>query len=187
LPFKATVRLISLEDVFISVVDQARQRGLMCQWIRGQLVIVRPKRIIAQALKELTQLGRDRLTLALALVLPLIQLLFGFAVSLDVNNINLAIQDLISRPLAASPSSAPTSSGWLPRDLKSRVTTNQGKVAAGLIVPAEPWTFLGAGVKPVQILVDGTDANTANLVRAMPGRLPMPLWRICAQAVIRPP
>jgi len=28
LPFKATVRLISLEDVFISVVDQARQRGL---------------------------------------------------------------------------------------------------------------------------------------------------------------
>jgi len=98
----------------------------MCQWIRGQLVIVRPKRTLP-TLKELTQLGRDRLTLALALVLP-IQLLFGFAVSLDVNNINLAIQDLISRPLAAStlpPSSAPTSSGWLPRDLKSRVTTTR--------------------------------------------------------------
>jgi len=55
--------------------------------------MVRPKRILAQTVKELTQLGRDRLTLALALGLPLILLLlFGFAVSLDVNKINFAIQ-----------------------------------------------------------------------------------------------
>jgi len=80
------------------------------------------KRILAQTVKELTQLGRDRLTLALALGLPLILLLlFGFAVSLDVNKINFAIQDLIRLQVASilPPLSAPTSSSWLLLDQKS--------------------------------------------------------------------
>jgi len=84
----------SLEDVFISVVEQAQQRGH--RWITSEernchgttnAFLPRPSKT--------AQLGRDRLTLALALGLPLILLLlFGFAVSLDVNKINFAIQDL---------------------------------------------------------------------------------------------
>ena len=61
---------------------------------------MRIKRVIAQTIKELTQLGRDRLTLVLALGLPLaLLLLFGFAVSLEVNLINIAIQDLDRTPI----------------------------------------------------------------------------------------
>lgn len=137
------------------------------------MVIVRPKRIIAQTLKDLTQLGRDRLTLTLALVLPLVMLLlFGFAVSLEVNNINFAIQDL---------DRTPTSREYIAtfeRTNQFRIVAQgptvdvsrlleRGKAAAGLIIPPEFSRDLQRRDREaqVQILVDGTDSNTANIVR----------------------
>ncbi len=57
------------------------------------------KRIIAQARKEITQVRRDRLTLALALVLPLILLaLMGTAISLSVTDLPIVVQDLDKTP-----------------------------------------------------------------------------------------
>ncbi len=42
------------------------------------------KRILAQCVKELVQFRRDRLTLALAFLLPLLTLfIFGFAIRLE--------------------------------------------------------------------------------------------------------
>ena len=61
----------SLEDVFISVVEQARRQGKVAADDAGASSM---SRIMAQARKELMQLVRDRLALALALVLPLMQL-----------------------------------------------------------------------------------------------------------------
>ncbi|MBI1764601.1 MAG: ABC transporter permease, partial [Acidobacteria bacterium] len=59
------------------------------------------KRIIAQARKELTQTFRDRLTVALALVLPLILLaLLGTALSLSVKGIPVVVQDYDRTPLS---------------------------------------------------------------------------------------
>ncbi len=134
---------------------------------------MRPKRIFAQTIKELTQLGRDRLTLTLALGLPLILLLlFGFAVSLEVNKINFAIQDL---------DRTPTSREYIAtfeRTNKFKIVAqgatvdvprllDRGSISAGLIIPPEfsrDLQRLGR-VAQVQILVDGTDANTANIVR----------------------
>jgi len=155
--------------------------------------MVRPKRILAQTVKELTQLGRDRLTLALVGLPLILLLLFGFAVSLDVNKINFAIQDL---------DRTPTSREYI----ATFERTNQFKlVATGPEVNVPRLLAQGNCSRSdrtpefsrdlsrrgreaqVQILVDGTDANTANIVGAMPRRLPMPLWRISAQAVIRPP
>src|SRR5215471_1870490 len=53
------------------------------------------RRVLAQARKELTQLLRDRLSLALALVLPVVLvLLLGRAFSLSVTNVPLVVQDL---------------------------------------------------------------------------------------------
>ena len=51
-------------------------------------------RLIAQARKELTQLRRDRLALALALLLPLIQLtLMGNSFALIVRDLPIIVQD----------------------------------------------------------------------------------------------
>jgi ABC-2 type transport system permease protein len=50
------------------------------------------KRILAQCNKELAQFRRDRLTLALAFILPVMTLfIFGFAIRLEAKNIALAV------------------------------------------------------------------------------------------------
>ena len=59
------------------------------------------KRILAQVRKELTQLWRDRLTLALALVLPVVLLLLlSKATSLSVKDIPVVVQDLDKTPMS---------------------------------------------------------------------------------------
>jgi len=136
-------------------------------------VAIRPKRIITQTIKELTQLGRDRLTLTMALGLPMILLLlFGFAVSLKVNQINIAIQDLALTPASREyiatfertnkfhlVEQGPTVN--VPRLL------DRGRIAAGLIIPPKfSWDLQRTQRQTqVQLLIDGTDANTANIVR----------------------
>ena len=133
----------------------------------------RPKRIIAQTLKELKQLGRDRLTLTLALILPLLLLLlFGFAVSLEINNINLAVQDLDRTPTSREYTATFERTQQF-RLVAQAPTVNvsqlleQGKVAAGVVIPPEfSRDLMRRGREAqVQILVDGTDTNTANIVR----------------------
>ncbi|MEH2357703.1 ABC transporter permease [Nostoc sp.] len=135
---------------------------------------IRSKRIIAQIIKELTQLGRDRLTLLMALGLPLVLLLvFGFSTSLDVNRINIGIQDLDSTRISREYIStfertnkfklvAQGSTVNVPQLLDT------GQAAAGVIIPPEFARDLRRPEQEaqVQVLVDGTDANTANLVRA---------------------
>ena len=134
---------------------------------------VRPKRIIAQTIKELTQLGRDRLTLTLALGLPIVLLLlFGFAVSLKVNQINIAIQDLALTP--ASREYIATFDSTNKFNLVEQGPTvniprllDRGRIAAGLIIPPKFSRDLHRTQREsqVQLLIDGTDANTANIVR----------------------
>ncbi|MCC5670748.1 ABC transporter permease [Nostoc sp. CHAB 5784] len=134
--------------------------------------MVRPKRVIAQTIKELVQLKRDQLILALAFLLPVFaMLLFGLTSSLDVNNINLAVQDLdityTSREYIAT---FERTNKFKIVAIGSKVNVpqmlNQGKIAAGLIIPPEFTRDLRHGREAqVQILVDGTDANTANLIR----------------------
>jgi ABC-2 type transport system permease protein len=135
---------------------------------------IRSKRIIAQVIKELTQLGRDRLTLIMALGLPLVLLLvFGFSSSLSVNRINIAIQDLDSTRISREYISTfertnkfnlvvQGSGVDVPRLLDT------GQAAAGVIISPEFSRDLQRPEREaqVQVLVDGTDANTANLVRA---------------------
>ena len=57
------------------------------------------RRILAQTRKELMQILRDKRALALALVLPLIQLiLMGSAISLTVKDLPTVVQDLDDSP-----------------------------------------------------------------------------------------
>ena len=72
------------------------------------------KRIIAQARKELTQIFRDRLTVALALVLPLILLvLYGKAISFSVKDVAVFVEDYDQTPRSRS------TLKWSPRRLLS--------------------------------------------------------------------
>ena len=57
------------------------------------------RRIIAQSRKELTQIFRDRLTVALALILPLILVvLYGKAISFSVSGVSVVVEDYDKTP-----------------------------------------------------------------------------------------
>jgi ABC-2 type transport system permease protein len=130
------------------------------------------KRVLAQVKKELTQLWRDRLTLALALVLPvLLLLLLSKATSLTVKNIPVAVQDLDQTPLSrqyieAVAGSLSFSVAALPPDTPPERALNENIARAALIIPPHFERSLKQH-QPAELqwLIDGTDANTANIMR----------------------
>src|SRR5262249_3461358 len=130
------------------------------------------KRVIAQVRKELTQLSRDKLTLALALVLPvLLLLLLSNATSLTVKNIPVAAQDLDKTPtsrryLQAVSASLTFKVMALPPDMSPERALSQNIARASVIIPPHFERDLKRGLNAeVQWLIDGTDANTANVMR----------------------
>ena len=130
------------------------------------------KRVLAQVKKELTQLFRDKLTLALALVLPvLLLLLLSKATSLTVKDIPVAVQDLDQTPLSRQYIEAVAGSlsfkiGALPPDLKPETALDQNVARAALVIPPHFERDLKRSRNAqLQWLIDGTDANTANVMR----------------------
>ena len=130
------------------------------------------KRVIAQVRKELTQLWRDRLTLAFALLLPVILLLLlSKATSLSVKDIPVVVQDLDKTPMSRSYLEAVGSSlsfklTALPPNESPEHALAQNKARSALIIPPQFERDLKRGQNAqVQWLIDGTDANTANVMR----------------------
>ncbi len=130
------------------------------------------RRIIAQARKELTQLVRDKLALALALVLPIfLLLLLSNAISLTVHNLPLVIQDLDDS--AASRRLADAFRGSVSfyvvpfrsdRQPEEALTSNIGRGV--IVIPKNFGRDLARGNNTqVQLLVDATDSNTARIVQ----------------------
>lgn len=135
-------------------------------------------RVFAQMRKELVQFARDRLAVALALVLPLLQvLMMGSALSLIVRDLPLVVQDLDdsreSRELIASFASSLTFrivEGDPARSPEDALIA--GDARGVLIIPSGFSRDLWRGVpSPVQLLVDGSDGNTARLMSGYSGRV----------------
>ncbi len=129
------------------------------------------RRLFAVARKEAIQLRRDSRSLLLAFLLPaLLLVIFGYAISWDVNNIPLAVLDRDhtqdSRKLVA----AFTSSGYftleerLDRPAEIDPTLIEGRAMVALVIPVGFSDALASG-RPAQVqaLVDGSDANTASI------------------------
>lgn len=128
-------------------------------------------RIIAQARKELTQLARDRLALALALVLPVFQLLLmGSSINMVVRDLPIVVQDLDDSPTSRALIDAFRGSlsfriqPW-PADRRPEAALT-ANVARGVLVVPEHFgrDLVRGGDVPVQLLVDGSDANTSRLL-----------------------
>jgi len=130
------------------------------------------KRVRAQVRKELTQLFRDKLTLALALVLPvLLLLLLSKATSLTVKDIPVAVQDLDGTTLSRQYIEAVNGSlsfkiSALPHNISPEAALDRNLARATLIIPPQFERQLKRGQSAeLQWLIDGTDANTANIMR----------------------
>jgi len=150
--------------------DQAILGGCFCLVDRKGGEVNLP-RIWAIARKEFIHIYRDSRSLGLVILMPgLLMLLFGYAVSLDVKNVPMAVldrvQDQESRSFIQRFSASPYFDLRIfakdEKELKQLI--DKGEVKIGLILPWDFSRTVKAGKKAtVQVLLDGTDSNTANI------------------------
>ncbi len=129
------------------------------------------RRLLAQVHKELIQIVRDRIALTLALALPaILLLLMGTAISLTVGELPIVVQNLDGSPASLRLVDAFRASlsfkiaQWPVEEDPDRAIGRNG-IRAALIIPSTLGRDLvRRRAAPVQIIVDGADANTAKLV-----------------------
>lgn len=128
-------------------------------------------RILSLVRKESYQIIRDPSSILIAFILPiLLMLLFGYGVSLDLNNINLGMAVESRSPATERLVHAFQNSQYFKvkkaqdrRDLEPLL--RGGELSAVLVLSADFTKRLLRGeTNPLQVLVRGTDANTAELV-----------------------
>lgn len=131
-------------------------------------------RLLAMARKEAIQLRRDPRSLLLAFALPVLLLvLFGYAISWDVGDIQMAVLDGDHSAQSRALLDAFHSSGYftfvrfLDRPAEIRPLFERGGAQVVLVIPPGFAADLAGGrTSPVQAVVDGSDANTATIVLA---------------------
>lgn len=132
------------------------------------------KRIKAIAWKEFVQISRDPRSLALALAIPIFLLLiFGYGLSLDIDHVRTVVwnQDASSKLTRDFLLNFKNSKYFRIirytdnyRDIERMI--NGGEVIMALIIPKDFSRYLEAGSPaPLQLLMDGSDANTATIAR----------------------
>jgi len=131
------------------------------------------RRMSALIRKEFTQIRRDPSSLMIAFVLPVILLfLYGFGVSLDAREIKIgvAIQDpgKDADSLAASFLASPYFRAHISRDEQLLEQDLMAGRLRGLMVIPEDFSRQvekGGGAATLQVIADGSEANTANYVQ----------------------
>jgi len=128
-------------------------------------------RIRAIAKKELIHIRRDPLSLAMAFLMPVMLLfIFGYAITLDVNNLKTVIRDLdqsmLSRQLTASfgESDYFTITARVHTQVEMDGYLDRGEALVGVTIPPDFSEDIKMG-RPaaLQVIVDGSDSNTATI------------------------
>ncbi|QKX15966.1 ABC transporter permease [Microbulbifer sp. YPW1] len=122
------------------------------------------RRLFAVLLKEFRQLRRDRMTLAMIVGIPIMQLvLFGYAINLNLRHLPAAIADQsgtsASRQqvmdMLATGVIEPVAQAETPEQLMELL--RRGKISVGIVIPYDYERRLANGQQAIQILVDGSD------------------------------
>lgn len=131
-------------------------------------------RLWAVSRKESIQLRRDPRSLALAFLLPMALLIFfGYAISFDVKEIKMAVLDESQSQQSRSLIESFERSGYfrvvryIERYEETDRLLGRGEVRLALIIPPRFSEDLMARRRvPVQLLLDGGDANTATIAKS---------------------
>jgi len=141
------------------------------------------ERLKHMLIKEFLQILRDPKMRGIIFVMPILQvLIFGYAVTLDVENIKTAVYDLdnsvASRELVArfERSGYFDVVGYVSSGEELKRLIDRGEVAAAFQVNSGFADDLRLGrTAEVQVIVDGTDSNTAGVVLDYSGKIAMQL------------
>lgn len=139
------------------------------------------RRLLAIAGKEVRQLKRDRLTFGMIIGVPVLQiLLFGYAIDLDVRNVNAAVADhantSLSRQLVASAQASQVIrvTRWAAGPEQLRALLDAGKIDVGIYIPHDfERRVLDADRPAGQLLINGSDPTVEGIVRQL-SRMPLP-------------
>lgn len=126
-------------------------------------------RLKALIRKEFVQMRRDRITLAMMLLLPLAQLaIFGFAINTDIKKVPTAVLDRSESAESRRLLQAFTNSDYyrilhrVERESELVALIDRGAVKVGIVIPPTYHRdVLAKRSSPVQVLVDATDPTTA--------------------------
>ncbi len=133
---------------------------------------MRLMRVWAVARKEFLHIVRDPRSLGMAIAIPMLLLiLFGYALTLDVDNVPVIVWDQSQTPESRDLLAYITGSryfslhGFATNYAQIERAIDTGEVLAGLIIPRD-FAPEAATLKParVQAIVDGSDSNTATIV-----------------------
>jgi ABC-2 type transport system permease protein len=126
-------------------------------------------RLVSIVRKEFIQIFRDKRTLALSLIIPIVQLfLLGYAATNDVRNVPLAVFDqsrgtearaLLDAYRAADYFTIAYSVG---SEAELQVLIDRGDARAGLIIPPDYDQQLKNGTAQVAFILDGSDPTVAS-------------------------
>nr|WP_321249669.1 ABC transporter permease [uncultured Ruegeria sp.] len=164
--------------------------------------MISPRRIAAVLKKELLQLRRDRMTFAMVIMIPLIQLLlFGYAINTNLRHVPVALVDEsrteLSRTLAqiVQATQVVTITEELTTSQEAERAITESRVRAALIIPRDvsqrlarsPSVGLGladttdqTSSRPVaHWIVDGSDTMVASAIKSL---RTMPLTELLKQA-----
>lgn len=137
------------------------------------------ERVRQMVIKEFIQALRDKRMRMFIFLVPIIQLLaFGYAVTMDVNNIGTAVLDLDNSPESRELVRRLESSGYFkmnyypatPRELGELL--DRGRIVCGLqIDPGFSKEVKKGEPARVQVLLDGTDSNSTMVVMSYATRI----------------
>ena len=132
---------------------------------------MKPRRVWAVARKEFLHVLRDPRSLGMAVAIPILMLvLFGYALTLDVDRVPLVVWDQSGSPASRRLVSRFDGSRYFSRvgdvdnyrDLERAIDTRRALVA--LVIPTDFAQRMEAGRDaPVQLILDGSDSNTATI------------------------
>ncbi|RYZ69039.1 MAG: ABC transporter permease, partial [Lysobacteraceae bacterium] len=123
---------------------------------------------------ELRQMARDRMTVAMMLGIPTLQLLlFGYAINLDVRNLPAAIADLsgtsgsraLAQDLFATGVIRPVAGVRAPQELQTLL--RKGEIKIGIVIPPDFERRRIEGREALQVIVDGSDTSVQSTARQL--------------------
>ncbi len=137
------------------------------------------ERVRQMVIKEFIQVFRDRKTRGVIFIAPIVQLLvFGYAVSTDVRHVATAIYDrdqtVSSRELIARfvESGYFEIRSYVADDREAQRLLDRGTVRMLLRIDRGLENEIRGGrTAPVQVLLDGTDSNTAGIIMSYSGHI----------------
>ncbi|MGE5283412.1 MAG: ABC transporter permease [Actinomycetota bacterium] len=129
------------------------------------------RRLLAIARKEFIHIRRDPRSMGMAIAIPMMLiLLFGYALTLDVDNVPIAVWDQSVSPESRELISRFEGSRYFAVRLRARGypdierAIEASQVMAAVVIPRDFSALLATGrVAPVQFLIDGSDSNTATI------------------------